>query len=144
MKIKDFLIITCLFFAQINLISSQDLKRYNYTEIDPAKIFEEIAHGLSEGEVAPISLFFGAQIYISLPTGASGYYSSNQAYYVLQNFFNVYKVVTYKTTFIGTGNSPYSTGVLTYVINNKRGTAQVFISLEGSGNNWRITQLTIR
>jgi len=48
---------------------------------------DEIGHGLSSGNISSIYNFFSTQIYLNLSNGVSGYYSSNQAYYVIQEFF---------------------------------------------------------
>jgi hypothetical protein len=108
------------------------------------KVFSELEQAISDRNVNAISSYFGSQTYFSLSNGSSGYYTSNQAYYILENFFNVYQVRTFRFNNIQSGETnPYGTGVYTYELKGKRSTAQVYISLKPAGSNWKITQLTI-
>ena len=59
---------------------ARSLKDSYHTTLD------EIGNGLSSGKIASISNLFSSQIYLNLSSGVSGYYSSNQAYYVIQEF----------------------------------------------------------
>jgi hypothetical protein len=62
---------------------------------NPAKIiFDQVEAGISEGDVSLISKYFGSQTYLSLSNSKSGYYSSNQAFYVLEDFFRIYRVAS--------------------------------------------------
>lgn len=107
-------------------------------------IFDEIENGLSNGRTASISDYLSAQTYLSLANGVNGYYSSNQAYYILEDFFKFYRVIIFKLQNITTDvNSPYATGTYSFNYRGKKGTARVFVSLTKSGNNWKISQLTI-
>ena len=108
------------------------------------EVFKEIEKGISEGNVSSISGFFSSQIYLSLSNGVNGYYSSNQAYYVLQGYFKNYYVITFSLKNVhDEDESIYATGVYTYSIEGKEGKAQVYISLKHAGPKWKITQLTI-
>jgi hypothetical protein len=79
-----------------------------------------------------------------LASGYSGYCSKNQAYYVLQGYFSVHQPVGFRISAVGSGRAPYATGVYSFEARNKRGTAQVFISLKWTNAGWLISQLTIR
>jgi len=59
-------------------------------------IFQEIENGIVESDVSKIARYFSPKPYLSFSNGVTGYYSSNQAYYVLENFFNIYKVISFK------------------------------------------------
>jgi len=107
-------------------------------------IFNEIELGISSGNVSAISRFFSSQTYFSLSNGINGYYSSNQAYYVLEDFFKIYKVMLFRFQNVqADDNNPYATGLYNFEFRGKRSTAQVYISLKKAGNNWKITQITI-
>jgi len=108
------------------------------------KVFTDIENGLSSGNVNLLSKHFSSQNYLSLSNGISGYYSSNQTYYILQDLFKISKPVSFRFTGVVANKNPYATGVLTYEHRNRKETAQVFISLEFSGSEWTISQLTIR
>ena len=59
-------------------------------------IFNDIESGIVSNDVKKISQYFSSQPYISLVNGVNGYYSSNQAYYIIEDFFNSFKVVSFK------------------------------------------------
>jgi hypothetical protein len=107
-------------------------------------IFDEIELGISNGKASSISPYLSGQIYLSLSNGVNGYYSSNQAYYVLEDFFKIYRVISFKLQNLNTFETvPYATGVYHFDYRGKRGSSRVYISLNKSGNNWKISQLTI-
>jgi hypothetical protein len=138
------LILTCAVFG-----TAQDSKYLNKlnksTQPVPARqIFEELEEAITKGNVSAIASFFSSQTYFSLTNGSSGYYSSNQAFYILENFFNLYQVRAFRFNNIQAGESnPYATGVYSYELRGRRDTAQVYVSLKLSGNSWKITQITI-
>lgn len=107
-------------------------------------LFIKIEEGLNTGAVDKFSKYFSGKNYISLTSGNSGYYSSNQSYYVIKDFLSVYQPISFKlTNTVLDSNNPFASGILKY--NNKgiRGTATVFISLQYADNQWRISQITI-
>lgn len=107
-------------------------------------VFSEIESGISSGKASSISPFLSGQTYLSFSNGVNGYYSSNQAYYVLEGFFKIYRAISFKLQSVKTEeNVPYATGIYYFDHRGKRGAARVYISLNKSGNNWKISQLTI-
>jgi hypothetical protein len=107
-------------------------------------IFNQIESAISEGNVSALSSYLTAQTYLSLSNGNRGYYSSNQAFYILEDFFKVYDVTSFRLDNLNTSeNTPYATGVYSYQHKGKRNSAQVYISLKKSGSSWKITQITI-
>lgn len=107
-------------------------------------IFKEIESGINEGNIERISKYFGQQTYFSFSNGINGYYSSNQAFYVVEAFFKLYRVTSFKLNNIKNNNNhSYATGKYNYDNKGQRSTAQVYISLKKIGNNWIITQFTI-
>ena len=126
--------------AQNNEISKVD----NNSQINSAEvILTEIESGIAKGNFAVIYKHLSPQTYFSLTNGIRGYYSSNQAYYILEDFFKVYQVLSFKfhSLQIDKGN-PYATGIYYYEFKGKRETAQVFISLKNTGKSWKIIQVT--
>ena len=115
-------------------------------ENDPSieKVFDAIEKGLQKAEPAEFAQYIAGQTYISLSTGYTGYYSSNQAFYILQNYFTVHQPVSFRFTSRNQGKNPYATGVYHYETRNRRESAQVFISLRLQHNFWQISQITIR
>jgi peptidoglycan biosynthesis protein MviN/MurJ (putative lipid II flippase) len=116
-----------------------------YQEVEtPTKVFAEIETGISNGNVSAIAAYFSSQNYLSLSTGISGYYSANQSYYVLEDYFNFHRPVSFKFTSIRGTRNAYATGTLVYELHNRKKTALVFISLESTDNTWKISQITIK
>ena len=131
-----------LLFSQENKISKSD---YSIQENNSAKIiFATIEKGIAKGNVDELSRLLSPKTYFSLSNGTRGYYSSNQAYYILSDFFKMYQVITFKyqTVQAGEGN-PYATGTYVYEFKGKRVSAEVYIALKNTGKIWKITQITI-
>jgi len=106
--------------------------------------FGKIENSISTGNVENLSSYFSSQMYLSLSNGISGYYSSNQAYYVLEDFFKMYQVTDFKFKNIKEGeDNVFATGLYNYILNEKRESAQVYVSIKLTGKEWKITQLTI-
>jgi len=111
---------------------------------ESAKVFSDISRGIANQDVEAIASYFSSQTYLSLSSGINGYYSSNQAYYVLEDFFKIYRVAAFRFNNIQTdSNNPYATGEYQFEFRGKRDTAQVYVSLKKAGNKWKITQITI-
>jgi Domain of unknown function (DUF4783) len=145
---KSFYIILSLFcltmydysYSQQNF-NSKDNKIY---QSGCSKVFSDISDGIIKQEVESIARYFSSQTYLSLSNGISGYYSSNQAYYVLEDFFKIYRVTAFRFNNIQSdSNNPYATGEYQFEYRGKRDLAQVYISLKKTGKNWKISQITI-
>lgn len=146
--LKKLLVI--LFFSFLSWsVSGQETKYFNKLDSNKRQsvtksVFDEIESGVASNSASTISNFLSRQTYISLSNGVNGYYSSNQAVYILEDFFKVYKMISFKFQNLKTDeNVPYATGIYYYDLRGKRGTARVYISLTKTGNNWKISQLTI-
>ncbi len=144
---KYFYIIICFFFFSVSYPQTSDTTKRTETkkQTQPEElIFKEIESGIKEAKVSKISKYFGQQTYFSFSTGINGYYSSNQAFYVLEDFFNLYKVTSFKFDYVKVDKTnSHATGTYNYDNKGQRSTAQVYISLKKIGNNWIITQFTI-
>lgn len=108
------------------------------------QIFSDIERTFSSGNISLISSYFPSQIYLSLSNGVNGFYSGNQAYYILQDFFQLYQPINFKFTQRSDTDNGFATGIFTFENRNKKGTAQVFISIEYSGAKWKISLITIK
>lgn len=108
------------------------------------KIINQIETAISKNDVESLSFHLGAQTYLNLPNGISGYYSSNQAYFVLEDFLKTYRMTSFSFKEINTGgNNPYATGNYDYEFKGKRDSAHIYLQLRNSGKSWTITQITI-
>ncbi len=109
-----------------------------------ASVFSDIESAIAQGNVVQLSKYFSPHTYFSLSNGVSGYYSSNQAFYLIEDFFRIYKVTSFRFQNIQADDEyPYATGVYTYEFKGKKDASQVYISLKYSSKNWKITQITI-
>ncbi len=107
-------------------------------------IFLEIEKAIVESDVSKIARYFSPKPYLSFSNGVTGYYSSNQAYYVLEDFFNIYKVISFKFDHKkNDGSDSYATGIYYYQNKGQRDSAQVYVTLNKIGDNWFITQISI-
>ena len=130
-------------------VSGQEVKFFNKLDSNQHRsitknVFNEIEMEISTGKASSISRFLSGQTYLSLSNGVNGYYSSNQAFYILEDYFKIHRVISFKLQSIKTEEDvPYAIGIFYFDHRGKRGTARVYISLNKSGNNWKISQLTI-
>lgn len=130
-----------LFSQTSNLTQKSETKTNTQQE---ELIFREIESGVKEGNVERISKYFGQQTYFSFSNGTNGYYSSNQAFYVVEDFFKLYRVTSFKLDHIKSDNNhSYATGKYNYDNKGQRSSAKVYISIKKIGTNWIITQFTI-
>ena len=129
-----------LIHAQNNEISKVDNNRQrNSAEV----ILTEIEGGITKGNIAAIFTHLSPQTYFSLTNGIRGYFSSNQAYYILEDFFKIYRVISFRFHSLqAEEGNPYATGIYFYEFKGKRETAQVYISLKNTGKSWKIIQIT--
>jgi hypothetical protein len=112
---------------------------------DPIRdIYTEIEDGIARGNVKVLSKYLNSQTFFSLSNGTSGYYSTNQAFYILEDFFKIHPVISFKLRNIQIDeNSSYAIGVYVYENKGRRTQSQIYISLVKTGKNWKINQLTI-
>ena len=137
------LIVGNIAFAQQNFLNQNRSENKEQSNL-LTSVFNRIERGISAGNVSEISAYLNSKTYLSLANGISGYYTSNQAFYVLEDFFNVYKVTSFHFLNMQINeNLPYATGVYKYYFRGKRDSANVYISLKQSGDTWKITQITI-
>lgn len=143
-----YIIITLLplsfLFSQTSNLTQKSETKTNTNTHQEELIFREIESGVKEGNVERISKYFGQQTYFSFSNGTNGYYSSNQAFYVLEDFFKLYRVTSFKLDHIKSDNNhSYATGKYNYDNKGQRSSAKVYISIKKIGTNWIITQFTI-
>jgi len=129
-------------FAQHNNLQ-QNINNGNKVKIQTI-IFNDIESGIASNDVKKFSQYFSSQPYISLVNGVNGYYSSNQAYYIMEDFFNSFKVVSFKMEETKSeGTISYGKGDYYFEKKGRRELAHLYITLSKSGNNWYITQISI-
>ncbi len=103
-----------------------------------------VEQGLTIGKVSDLSHFVNNQIYLNLSNGITGYYSSNQAYYVLADFFKSHRMISIDfDNSLANVSNPIAVGNCQYLSNDKQESAQVYISLKFINKKWKLTQITI-
>jgi hypothetical protein len=130
------------------LFSQHNNLQQNINSTDKVKIqsiiLDEIESGILNNNMQVISNFFSSQPYISLINGVNGYYSSNQAYYILEDFFNSFKVVSFRFEEKKTEEQiSYGKGTYYFEKKGKREVAHLYITLSKAGSKWYITQISI-
>ena len=131
-------------FAVLLLLVPMNIISQDHKAQEAQKVFSSFEDGLSSGAVDKFSNYFCEKNYLSLSNGITGYYSSNQSYYVLKDYLSIYKPISFKLINIVTDTStPFASGVLRYSSNGIRGTASVFVSLQHIDSKWHISQITI-
>ncbi len=119
----------------------QSLKSQN---TKPDEIFNDFRNGVINNNIAEFTRHFQGDVLIKLRNGVADYFSPNQAYFVLKDFFDSYQVISFGYKNISEdGNFPSASGELNYKHNGMNGSALAFISLEKKNNEWVIVQITI-
>ncbi len=142
------IIIALLILASCsNIFSQAKNHKYKFDRIEsdsPKKILQKVEEGFNNGDVEKFAKYFSSQTYASMANGISGYYSPNQFFYIIQNYFNIYKPIGFRFLVLNdSSDNPYASGFYKYESKGIRGNAQVFISLKIIGNDWKISQITI-
>lgn len=108
------------------------------------QIFAKVQGGLNSGDVRTFADHMAPEVYVNLRGGESGYYSANQAYYVLESYLKSRRLVNLSFSTIGESDArPYATGSAGFMSRGSRELAQVYVSLTQSGDRWTITQINI-
>lgn len=109
----------------------------------PAEIFTLVESALRTSDIPAITKSFGRQVYVSLKGGESGYYSANQASYILQSFFNARRPVSFSFSTIQLGGDPFATGGGTFLLKGTRETLQVYVAVARQSNRWVVSQFNV-
>lgn len=111
---------------------------------ETSKLFREIEEGIVSGKYERFGGFFERQVSINLRQNESGSFSSSQAYYVVKDFFERHRLVSFKlTTSDETGETAYATGGGVFVSGGKKIFLQVYIGLTKRAGKWAISQFNV-
>lgn len=112
------------------------------TQTDYLEIFRSIEDGINNSRVDYFSGYFGKQIYISLSGNEDGIFSATQAYYVLQNYLNKSKILSFRFNSYGTAEKkPFAVGNATFRTKGSKVSVQVYVSLNLIDDKWVIDKL---
>ena len=107
-------------------------------------VIEDVQLGISTGNMGLVAKHFASRIAVNLRGGESGTFSSNQAYYVLQDFFKTRRIGRFEfSTFGESDANPYAAGEAELMHKGTRERAQVYVALLFDGKKYLITQLTV-
>lgn len=128
----------------------QDKAHKNFEDqlpIQSAKVnytFNNIETAFTEMNIENLVTYLGVQTYLNLPNGTNGYYSANQAYFVLEDFLKNYRTTSFKFTDKNTSDiNPYATGVFKYNLKGNNNSSHIYVQLRKTSKKWNITQITI-
>ncbi|MDH4070173.1 MAG: DUF4783 domain-containing protein [Ignavibacteria bacterium] len=113
-------------------------------QTDHMQMFDKVRSGMNSGSVGLFSESLGPQVHVSLRGGESGYFSSSQAYYVLERYMQSNRISDLDfSTMEESGGTPFATGRTTLIKKGMKETAQVYVSLSQVGGRWVISQIKI-
>ena len=124
----------------LKLQNSKDFTRHEQV----VNVVKKIQGAIVDKDINTIVGHLSSQTYFNLPNGISGYYSSNQAYFVLEDFLKTYRATSFNFDEINSkNNAPFATGTYEYDFKGNRNSARIYLQLRNTGKNWIITQITI-
>lgn len=140
-------LIICLMFS-FGLFAQNEKLIHNFksnNKFDSSLIvINEIEESIKNSDVLKLAKYINSQTYFSLLGNLNGYYTTNQAFYILEDFLKTHKIQSFKFNQVNSdANNPYATGTLYYENKGRRNKSQVYISLKRIGENWIISQLSI-
>jgi len=138
--LKKILLIISLIICSSNNTST---KYYQNDEQVIKYIFNKIEQGLDRGDVSEFRYYLNGKIFLSLANDISGYYTLNHSYYILTDYFELYKPTSFTYERVSSeAENPYGYGTYGFHKSGEYGTQKVYISLERINHQWKITQIT--
>ena len=108
------------------------------------KTFIEIGDGFTYSNVYSIVPFFESEVYLNIRGEDKGYYSSDQAKNILENFLTTYPVVSFKWRNSSRSDLyAFATGKFKYKKNGYTNEFDISISLNYINDSWLIDQIII-
>ncbi len=139
--------------AQITRKSSPRVQKENLVqpeasriiEVPEAKeIFKRIEIGLQTNSIEKLINDFGATVSITIGTSERSFFSHNQAFAVLSDYFFNLRTVSFKFSKISNNTpTPFATGSFVYIYKGNHKSAQIYVSLSFQEDKWVITQFNI-
>lgn len=108
------------------------------------EIFKLIEQGIKSSNISLFSGYLGKQVYLNLKSGETGYFSSNQAYYILQNYISNRKIIDFNFNSFGYADKiPFAVGNLVFKFKGNHIFTQVYVSLTLQESKWVIDKINI-
>jgi hypothetical protein len=129
--------IFCIIFVCSNAVSQNHRG-------EPGEILDGVEKGIIAGDINAFSAHLGSQVAITMSGDRSDYYSPNQAFSILKNFFGLRKTVNFSfTTRQESFRRAYGTGGGSFVRRGKKEHLQIYVMLNPIEGHWVITQIHI-
>jgi len=119
-----------------------DAKRLKFANCK--KVFVNIANGINYSNVFDVIPYFGSEVYLNILNDEKGYYSPEQARFILENFFSNNPVSSFKWRLSSRSeNYAFASGLYKYQKNGFLNTYGLSVSLKFSNELWLIDQIII-
>lgn len=106
-------------------------------------VFQRFESGLKNANVEEFFADLDSEIYLNLGKGVSGYFSSNQSYYLINDFLREYSPISFKI-YKREIDTDFPNALGSYFYNRKgiRGNSKVFVALNKTNSGWKISQIS--
>ena len=155
-----FFITYCLFCERfVNLLSMKTISKYSITillfiimsgrisaqSVELAdKSFEMVKTGFEKGSVNQFSQLLAGNVYLGLGGYHRGYFSSSQAYTILDEYFELFIPISFEYTKVASDSeAPYASGEFRYIYKGVKSVSKFYLALKSDNNSWTIAQLTV-
>lgn len=125
-----------------NIVDPDQLLEVLSTE-KPSVIISQVESGILSGNIQSFSKYLAKQVFVNLRGNESGYFSSNQALYLLRSFFETRRVLRFKFTTIDESQEPFATGGGIFVLKGTKESVQIYVGLSKLDNRWVVTQFNV-
>ena len=142
---KSFLLtcLQCLLLGIYPLIS-QAQQRAVLRPDSFATVIEDLQRGITNSDINAFAKHFGKQVYVDLPGEDGGYFSENQLFYILQNFFGPRHAQQFKFSTVDESDSgSYATGSCVFLFRGHREMLQIYVALSKLNDKLVITQFNV-
>jgi hypothetical protein len=133
--------------ARPGYVPAQELTRSTLeVRVDGAAagIFKDIQEGIRKGDPNAYSRHFARQIYLNLPGREGGYFSENQASFILKDYFKKKRALGFTfSTMSEQESAPFATGGGTFFQRGNAEIFQVYVALKKSDDRWMIAQFSV-
>lgn len=107
-------------------------------------ILKQIEKGFKQNNINNLSGYFSDNCYLSLNNGTTGYYTSNQIYYIFEMYFSKYKVIDFKLdNYNKSSEQIVVEATIKYLYEGKVFNGQVLLTLKNIYGKFVITQIFI-
>ena len=140
-KYKKLILIISFFILASSVLSAQSKIREK-RKIN--SIFNKIERSINNSSANGISKYFNSRVFVSLPNNKKNYFSSNQLFYLLKDYFSNRNIMYFSFEKVSVaGTNPFGYGSVTYEHLGMRKNCTIYVSLSKVGEHWRITKFVV-